>query len=122
MHHAGLGSGQPTDFYLYIGDSNTEACLSGAAAWASACDLGFRNRPVLGVANLCPGFWAMPEEVQLTSMVHELLHALVGGCRTDGGAGCSVRAAATLHWHPAAAAGALPPACLPGSQAACAPR
>jgi hypothetical protein len=75
---AGLGPGQLTDFYLYIGDADTEACEGGAAAWASACDLGFRNRPVLGVANLCPGgFWSLPPDVQLSSMVHELLHALV---------------------------------------------
>jgi hypothetical protein len=73
------GTGEYTDYYLYITTLQDEHCQSGAVAWALPClyDLD-SNRPLLGAANLCPEMFAKTsQDAAVSVLVHELLHALV---------------------------------------------
>jgi hypothetical protein len=85
------GTGEYTDYYLYITTLQDEHCQSGAVAWALPClyDLD-SNRPLLGAANLCPEMFAKTsQDAAVSVLVHELLHALVsqGRDRERGGQG-----------------------------------
>lgn len=57
--HAG-GTGEFTDYYLYITAHQDEHCASGAVAWALPCLYDTTtNRPLLGSANICPNVSGM---------------------------------------------------------------
>jgi hypothetical protein len=83
------GTGEYTDYYLYITTLQDEHCQSGAVAWALPClyDLD-SNRPLLGAANLCPEMFAKTsQDASVSVLVHELLHALVSQGVRGGRAG-----------------------------------
>jgi hypothetical protein len=71
------GSGEATDYYLYVTALNDEACSSGAAAWALPCLFDpATNRPLLGTANLCRAALEQDSDAAAAVLVHELHHAL----------------------------------------------
>ncbi|KIZ07138.1 leishmanolysin-like peptidase [Monoraphidium neglectum] len=72
------GSGEHTDYYLYITAMQDDHCDSGAVAWALPCLYDTTtNRPLLGSANICPNNLAGADpEAAVSVLVHELMHAL----------------------------------------------
>ncbi|WIA20451.1 hypothetical protein OEZ85_004860 [Tetradesmus obliquus] len=71
------GTGEATDYYLYVTALNDEACSSGAAAWALPCLFDpATNRPLLGTANLCRAALEQDSDAAAAVLVHELHHAL----------------------------------------------
>jgi hypothetical protein len=56
------GTGEFTDYYLYITAHQDEHCASGAVAWALPCLYDTTtNRPLLGSANICPNVSRMDQ-------------------------------------------------------------
>ncbi|GBF91572.1 leishmanolysin-like peptidase [Raphidocelis subcapitata] len=72
------GTGEHTDYYLYITAQQDNHCASGAVAWALPCLYDTStNRPLLGSANVCPANLAAADsEAAVSVLVHELLHGL----------------------------------------------
>ena len=78
MHPAGLGPGYPVDYYLYVID-DASTCNNRTIAWATMCDfLADDSRPFIGITNICPFFLTLAQDDQVSTLVHELTHALVG--------------------------------------------
>jgi len=72
------GTGEYTDYYLYITTQQDEHCDSGAVAWALPCLYDVEtNRPLLGSANICPEIFVKKnEDAAVSVLVHELMHSL----------------------------------------------
>ncbi len=82
LHSAGFGAGYPVDYYMYVTDSSSTYCQGTVSATGVACQLGgTANRPILGVANLCPRYaarWSTSRAVAGTvyGSIWQRLHTL----------------------------------------------
>ena len=75
---AGAGYAE-TDFVLYVTSGQSSLCAGSTLAYASTCVRDQFDRPIFGHANFCPSALdasegSFPE--QLSTAVHEILHAL----------------------------------------------
>ena len=74
------GGGYPdADFVLYVTAAESRICTGAVLAYASTCVRDQFDRPIFGHANFCPSkLSAAPAamEEQLSTAVHEVLHAL----------------------------------------------
>lgn len=77
------GTGQAdTDLFIMVRAGFKDQCTN-TVAWAFSCFFDTAtNRPILGFVNVCPLFFdatqfAPPLDTQVTTIVHEMTHALV---------------------------------------------
>ena len=76
------GGGYPdADFVLYVTAAESKICTGAVLAYASSCVRDQWDRPIFGHANFCPsklrdGSAPAALEEQLSTAVHEVLHAL----------------------------------------------
>ena len=76
---APAGAGADADFVLFVSAVETSSCAGGTLAYASACHRDQNDRPIFGEANFCPSALsasASAWEDQLSTAIHEILHAL----------------------------------------------
>lgn len=101
------GTGEPTDYYLYV--TAADSTCSSSVAWATYClQDSTTNQPRIGTANFCPSAASLlstDPESAIAVLMHEMVHALVraavtklgcGSCLQDGSLVLFVRRAGLI--------------------------
>ncbi len=82
VYAAGGAGVSNADLVVYVVANQANGCPDGAAAWALSCDYDTVTlRPTFATINICP-YTMDPDsvvEANLATIVHELMHSLVGG-------------------------------------------